>query len=84
LFEKHHSFFRPWKKKGFEEERGTTIGLDDIGNAHDPGIPQEPSVIVALRGCPPRALHVQNVCFSTKGGAYVSEGHQKSAADYSR
>ena len=42
LFEKHNSFLRPLKKKGFKEERVTTIGLYDIGKSHDPGIQQEP------------------------------------------
>src|SRR5712691_5845504 len=42
LSEKHSSFFRPLKKKGFKEERVTTIGLYDIGKSHDPGIQQEP------------------------------------------
>ena len=45
LFEKHNSFLRPLKKKGFKEERVTTIGLYDIGKSHDPGIQQEPSQI---------------------------------------
>jgi hypothetical protein len=27
LFEKHNSFLRPLKKKGFKEKRVTTIGL---------------------------------------------------------
>jgi hypothetical protein len=45
---KHNSFLRPLKKKGFKEERVTTIGLDDISKSHDPGIQQEPCVIV---GC---------------------------------
>src|SRR2546429_3224602 len=40
--EKHNSFFRPLKKKGFKEERVTTIGLYNIGKPHDPGIQQEP------------------------------------------
>src|SRR6266567_556343 len=42
LSEKHNSFLRPLKKKGFKEERVTTIGLYDIGKSHDPGIQQEP------------------------------------------
>ena len=42
LSEKHNSFLRPLKKKGFQEERVTTIGLYDIGKSHDPGIQQEP------------------------------------------
>ncbi len=42
LSEKHNSFLRPLKKKGFKEERVTTIGLYDIGKTHDPGIQQEP------------------------------------------
>jgi hypothetical protein len=33
---------RPLKKKGFKEERVTTIGLYDLGKSHDPGIQQEP------------------------------------------
>jgi hypothetical protein len=43
LFEKHNSFLRPLKKKGFKEERVTTIGWYDIGKSHDPGIQQEPA-----------------------------------------
>ena len=39
---KHNSFLKPLKKKGFKEERVTTIGLYDIGKSHDPGIQQEP------------------------------------------
>src|SRR6266568_4798063 len=42
LSEKHNSFLRPLKKKGFKEERVTTIGLYDIDKSHDPGIQQEP------------------------------------------
>ena len=42
VFEKHNSFLRPLKKKGFKEERVTTIGWYDIGKSHDPGIQQEP------------------------------------------
>jgi hypothetical protein len=30
---KHNSFVRPLKKKGFKEERVTTMGLDDIGKS---------------------------------------------------
>jgi hypothetical protein len=37
LSEKHNSFFRSLKKKGFKEERVTTIGLYDIDKYHDPG-----------------------------------------------
>jgi len=33
LFEKHDSFLRPLKKKGFKEERVTAIGLDDMGKS---------------------------------------------------
>ena len=33
---------RPLKKKGFKEERVTTMGLYDLGTSHDPGIQQEP------------------------------------------
>jgi hypothetical protein len=33
LFKKHNSFLRPLKKKGFKEERMTTIGLYDIGKS---------------------------------------------------
>jgi hypothetical protein len=40
--EKHNSFLRPLKQKGFKEERVTTIELSDIGKSHDPGIQQEP------------------------------------------
>jgi hypothetical protein len=39
---KHNSFVRPLQKKGFKEERVTTMGLYDIGKSHDPGIQQEP------------------------------------------
>ncbi len=42
LSEKHNSFSRPLKKKGFKEERVTKIGLYDIGKSRDPGIQQEP------------------------------------------
>jgi hypothetical protein len=42
LSEEHNSFLRPLKKKGFKEERVTTMGLYDIGKSHDPGIQQEP------------------------------------------
>ena len=35
-------YLRPLKKKGFKEERVTTMGLYDIGKSHDPGIQQEP------------------------------------------
>jgi hypothetical protein len=41
-FTKHSSFLRPLKKKGFKEERVTTMGLYDLGTSHDPGIQQEP------------------------------------------
>ena len=41
-------FLRPLKKKGFKEERITTMGVDDIGTSHDPGIQQEPT----LEECP--------------------------------
>ena len=46
LSEKHNSFLRPLKKKGFKEERVTTIGWYDIGKSHDPGIQQEPRSFV--------------------------------------
>jgi len=46
--EKHNSFLRPLKKKGFKEERVTTIGLYVIGKSHDPGIQQEPLGTVGL------------------------------------
>src|ERR1700758_3423907 len=42
LSEKHNSFLRPLKKKGFKEERVTTMELYDIGKSHDPGLQQEP------------------------------------------
>jgi len=42
LSEKHNSFLRLLKKKGFKEERVTTTELYDIGKSHDPGIQQEP------------------------------------------
>ena len=45
--EKHNSFLRPLTKKGFKEERVTTIELYDIGKPHDPGIQQEPWLIEA-------------------------------------
>jgi hypothetical protein len=45
LSEEHNSFVRPLKKKGFKEERVTTMGLYDIGKSHDPGIQQEPRAI---------------------------------------
>ena len=38
----HNSFLRPLKKKGFKEERVTTMGWYDLGTSHDPGIQQEP------------------------------------------
>jgi hypothetical protein len=43
--EKPRSFLRPLKKKGFKEARVATMGLYDLGKAHDPGIQQEPAVI---------------------------------------
>jgi hypothetical protein len=43
VFEKHNPFVRPLKKKGFKEERVTTIGWYDLGKSHDPGIQQEPT-----------------------------------------
>jgi hypothetical protein len=46
LSEKHNSFLRPLKKKGFREKRVTTIGLYDIGKSHDPGIQQEPPAMI--------------------------------------
>jgi len=46
LFEKHNAFLRPLKKKGFKEERVTTIGWYDIGKSHDPGIQQEPRYLI--------------------------------------
>src|SRR2546428_2660181 len=33
LSEKHNSFLRPLKKKGFKDKRVTTIGLYDIGKS---------------------------------------------------
>ena len=53
LFEKHNSFLRPLKKKGFKEERVTTIGLYDIGKSHDPGIQQEPRKMIFNAGLIP-------------------------------
>ncbi len=44
--EEHNFFLKPLKKKGFKEERVTTIGLYDIGTSHDPGIQQEPRLFV--------------------------------------
>jgi hypothetical protein len=32
LFEKHDSFLRPLKKKGFKEESGTTIDCTTLAN----------------------------------------------------
>jgi hypothetical protein len=54
--EKHNSFLRPLKQKGFKEERVTTIELYDIGKSHDPGIQQEPrtkmpATLAALTPC---------------------------------
>ncbi len=46
LFEKHNSFLRSLKKKGFKEERVTTIGSYDIGKSRDSGIQQEPLFFV--------------------------------------
>ncbi len=46
LFEKHNSFLRPLKKKGFKDERVTTIGSYDIGKSRDSGIQQEPLFFV--------------------------------------
>ena|SRR5438128_11907942 len=51
--EKHNSFLRPLKKKGFKEERVTTIGLYDIGKSHDPGIQQEPRKMIFNAGLIP-------------------------------
>ena len=31
--EKHNSFLRPLEKKGFKEERVTTMRLDDLGKS---------------------------------------------------
>jgi hypothetical protein len=49
LFEQPNSFFRPLKKKGFKEERVTTMGLYAIGKSHDPGIQQEPASKAVLQ-----------------------------------
>jgi hypothetical protein len=38
LSERRNPFLRPLKKKGFKEERITTMGVYDIGTSHDPGI----------------------------------------------
>ena len=51
--EQHNSFLRPLKKKGFKEERVTTIGLYDIGKSHDPGIQQEPRKMIFNAGLIP-------------------------------
>ena len=48
LFEKHKSFLRLLKKKGFREERVTTIGWYDLGKSHNPGIQQEPPIYNAM------------------------------------
>jgi hypothetical protein len=50
VFEKPNSFLRPLKKKGFKEERVTTMGWYDLGTSHDPGIQQEPSHRAKKRG----------------------------------
>ncbi len=55
LSEKHNSFLRPLKKKGFKEERVTKIGLYDIGKSRDPGIQQEPQV----NALGPGSIHTQ-------------------------
>src|SRR2546429_9175445 len=52
LFEKHNSFLRPWKKKGFKEERVTTVGWYDTGTSHDHGIQQEPFFYTGYQGWP--------------------------------
>src|SRR5438132_13578494 len=57
LSEKHNSFLRPLKKKGFKEKRVTIIGLYDIGKSHDPGIQQEPRRVVHT--CALRPLSVR-------------------------
>src|SRR6266446_4972113 len=44
--EEHNFFLKPLKKKGFKEERVTTMGWYDLGTSHDPGIQQEPPVDV--------------------------------------
>jgi hypothetical protein len=46
VFEKPNSFLRPLKKKGFKEERVTTMGRYDLGTSHDPGIQQEPHLFL--------------------------------------
>jgi hypothetical protein len=43
------------KKKGFKEERITTMGVDDIGTSHDPGIQQEPPLI-HMSLCPDKPI----------------------------
>src|SRR5438046_1565003 len=50
--EKPNSVLRPLKKKGFKEERVTTIGLYGIGKSHDPGIQQEPREFTSHRPPP--------------------------------
>jgi hypothetical protein len=47
LSKTHNSFLRPLKKKGFKEERVSTIELYDIVKSHDPGIQQEPRTFAA-------------------------------------
>jgi hypothetical protein len=53
LSKKHNSFLRPLKKKGFKEERVTTMGLYDLGKSHGPGIQQEPFLSIRKRRCTP-------------------------------
>jgi len=61
LSKTHNSFLRPLKKKGFKEERVSTIELYDIVKSHDPGIQQEPLVNA---GC---TLHIVHL-LPTSGG----------------
>jgi hypothetical protein len=63
----HNSFLRPLKKKGFKEERVTTIGLYDIGTSHDPGIQQEPCWFTAGGLVPHRQVLASMRRFAEEG-----------------
>jgi len=53
LFEKHNSFLRLLKNKGFKAERRTKNGLYAMRQIHDPGIQQEPhNITMASRAYP--------------------------------
>jgi hypothetical protein len=72
LSEKHNSFLRPLKKKGFKEERVTTIGLYDIGKSHDPGIQQEPPQIV-IRVCVAMFAKTYHLAMLSLIGGYLGQ-----------